>query len=103
MTAVSTSRSRTVVERCRRQTLTGAKALFMKAVREGVENLMQRYGYSRDRATTTLLRELARGETGPTEDEVSRFQTKWRKFFFQIGFFPICLPCFICVYYRCFT
>jgi hypothetical protein len=72
MTALSAST--TVVDRRRRQGLVGAKHSFMNAVNEGLEKLMHRYGYSRDRATATLLRELASGESGPTDDEVSLFE-----------------------------
>ena len=73
MTALPATSTRTVVGRRRNQSLVGAKASFMTAVKEGVDTLMQRYGYSRDRATTTLLRELARGEIEPTDDEVRLF------------------------------
>lgn len=69
MTALSAST--TIVDRRRRQSLVGAKQSFVNAVNKGVEKLMHRYGYSRERAIATLLRELASGESGPTDDEVS--------------------------------
>jgi hypothetical protein len=47
-------------------------AMFVTAVTEGVSVLMKRCGYSRERATSALLRELSRGESvRPTDDEVS--------------------------------
>lgn len=50
-----------------------AKTEFTIAVRRGIEALMGRCGYSRERATLALLKELNRGngpESKPTDDEI---------------------------------
>ncbi len=50
-----------------------AKTEFTTAVRNGIEALMGRCGYSRERATLALLKELNRGtgaESKPTDNEV---------------------------------
>jgi len=49
-----------------------ARTEFTTAVRQGIEALMGRCGYSRERATLALLKELNRGngpESKPTDDE----------------------------------
>lgn len=51
--------------------LSQAKSNFVASVQEGIEELMNRCGYSRERATHTLLRELGRGGDSPTDHEVS--------------------------------
>lgn len=56
------------------ESITDAKERFIVAVMEGISVLMARCGYSRERATSALLRELSRGEfefIRPTDDEVS--------------------------------
>ena len=47
-----------------------AKSHFVEAVREGITVLTSQCGYSRERATSALLRELAKGEDRPTEAQV---------------------------------
>lgn len=52
---------------------TRARKEFTTAVRKGIEALMSRCGFSRERATMSLLKELNRGngpESKPTDDEV---------------------------------
>ena len=54
------------------RSLLHAKANFCSSIRVGIDELMTRAGYSRERATQTLLRELA-GRSGgevPTDQEV---------------------------------
>jgi hypothetical protein len=51
--------------------LSHAKSNFIASVQEGIAELMNRCGYSRERATHTLLRELGRGGDSPTDHEVS--------------------------------
>ena len=54
------------------QSISDAKATFVSAVAEGISVLVNRCGYSRDRATSALLRELSRGESvRPSDEEVS--------------------------------
>lgn len=56
------------------ESITDAKERFITAVVEGISVLMERCGYSRERATSALLRELSRGEfefIRPTDEEVS--------------------------------
>jgi hypothetical protein len=56
------------------ESITDAKERFITAVMEGISVLMERCGYSRERATSALLRELSRGEfelIRPTDEEVS--------------------------------
>lgn len=51
-----------------------AKTSFVQAVSEGIDALMSQCGYSRERATNTLVRELSRGDppsARPDQDEVS--------------------------------
>jgi len=58
-----------------------AQSRFMEAVRKGIMELMQQCGYSRDRATSALLRELGRDNlVPPKNDEVSDkgFSSFWR-------------------------
>jgi hypothetical protein len=53
-----------------------ARTEFTSAVRTGIDVLMGRLGYSRERATMALLKELNRGngpESKPTDDEVRSF------------------------------
>ena len=52
------------------EALEGAKSRFAEAVREGIDVLMTQCGFSRERATSALLRELARGEDRPQEGQV---------------------------------
>ena len=50
-----------------------AKTSFVQAVSDGIDALMNHCGYSRERATNTLVRELSRGEspsTRPNDQEV---------------------------------
>lgn len=50
-----------------------ARTEFTSAVRTGIDALMGRLGYSRERATMALLKELNRGngtESKPTDDEI---------------------------------
>ena len=57
---------------------TRARKEFTTAVRKGIEALMSRCGFSRERATMSLLKELNRGngpESKPTDDEVCIFGT----------------------------
>ena len=51
--------------------LVAAKERFTKAVHEGITKLMRQCGYSRERATAALLRELGRGDVPLENDEVS--------------------------------
>ena len=53
------------------RSLSAAKAKFLDSVGDGVNVLMRRCGYSRERATNTLLRELCRGEISLADNEVS--------------------------------
>jgi hypothetical protein len=56
------------------ESIADAKETFITAVMEGISVLMERCGYSRERATSALLRELSRGEFDfirPTDEEVS--------------------------------
>ena len=51
--------------------VSSAKAAFATAVTRGIDALMMKCGYSRERATVTLLRELSRGDsTQPSDEEV---------------------------------
>jgi hypothetical protein len=50
--------------------LAAAKERFTKAVHEGITKLMRQCGYSRERATAALLRELGRGDVPLENDEV---------------------------------
>mmetsp|Transcript_14234 Transcript_14234/g.20866 ORF Transcript_14234/g.20866 Transcript_14234/m.20866 type:complete len:288 (-) Transcript_14234:190-1053(-) len=60
----------------RSRSLSSAKSKFMESVRRGVDDLMQHAGYSRERATSALLRELGRvGSTPPTDDEIFHMMT----------------------------
>ena len=54
------------------QSIADAKASFASRVNDGIATLMA-CGYSRERATNSLLRELNRGEscTRPSDEEVS--------------------------------
>jgi hypothetical protein len=58
-----------------------ARTEFITAVRTGIEALMGRCGYSRERATLVLLKELNRGENGPdskpTDNEVCSLAFAW--------------------------
>lgn len=57
------------------ESIADAKATFITAVAEGITTLVQQCGYSRDRATSVLLREMNRGEsTRPSDTEVSQSQ-----------------------------
>jgi len=49
-----------------------AKVVFVTAVSEGISTLMEQCGYSRDRATSALMRELNRGGefTRPNDEEI---------------------------------
>lgn len=56
-------------------TVADAKAKFVETISLGVEVLMKECGYSRERATSALLREISRGDSNPPgEDEVSFLQ-----------------------------
>ena len=62
------------------ESVTDAKQKFINAVMEGTSVLMERCGYSRERATSALLRELSRGEFDvirPTDEEVSDMLYCW--------------------------
>lgn len=50
--------------------IAAAKSRFMLAVNKGITDLMQQCGYSRDRATAALLRELGRGDGTVENQEV---------------------------------
>mmetsp|Transcript_28801 Transcript_28801/g.44268 ORF Transcript_28801/g.44268 Transcript_28801/m.44268 type:complete len:257 (+) Transcript_28801:281-1051(+) len=53
------------------ESIADAKAIFVSAVSEGIDVLMSRCGFSRERATSALIRELNRGETTrPSDEEV---------------------------------
>ena len=52
------------------RSLLQAKNNFVSSIRVGIDELMTRAGYSRQRATDTLLRELGRGGEIPTDQEV---------------------------------
>ena len=55
-----------------KESILNAKASFVGAVSEGIETLVEQCGYSRDRATSALMRELSRGDsTRPSDREVS--------------------------------
>lgn len=55
-----------------KESILNAKASFVAAVSEGIDTLIQQCGYSRDRATSALMRELSRGDsTRPSDKEVS--------------------------------
>lgn len=57
--------------------LSNAKAAFAAAVAQGIDALMVKCGYSRERATATLLRELTRGDsTPPSDEEVSLWRNE---------------------------
>lgn len=51
------------------QSLSDAKVRFAACVSRGVSVLMEENGYSRERAQTALLQELARGDINPPDDE----------------------------------
>eukprot|EP00429_Kryptoperidinium_foliaceum_P012919 CAMPEP_0176042020 /NCGR_PEP_ID=MMETSP0120_2-20121206/20849_1 /TAXON_ID=160619 /ORGANISM="Kryptoperidinium foliaceum, Strain CCMP 1326" /LENGTH=239 /DNA_ID=CAMNT_0017375431 /DNA_START=240 /DNA_END=959 /DNA_ORIENTATION=+ len=51
------------------ESLFNAKASFVNAVTDGITTLMQQCGYSRDRATSVLMRELSRGDSSRPSDE----------------------------------
>jgi len=54
------------------ESITNARASFVNAVAEGINTLMQQCGYSRDRATSALMRELSRGDSSrPSDVQVS--------------------------------
>jgi hypothetical protein len=57
------------------QQLARAHVRFTQSVTKGILTLQRQCGYSRERATTTLLRELSdgTGSEAPTDDEVSFF------------------------------
>lgn len=48
-----------------------AKSRFMHSVKKGIAQLMQQCGYSRERATAALLREMGRGDVAFENQEVS--------------------------------
>ena len=53
------------------KSIASAKTAFAHAVTRGIDALMMKCGYSRERATATLLRELSRGDaTQPNDEEV---------------------------------
>lgn len=52
------------------RSLLQAKNNFVSSIRVGIDELMTRAGYSRQRATDTLLRELGRGGEIPTDQEI---------------------------------
>jgi hypothetical protein len=52
------------------KSVSDAKANFVASVSRGVTVLMEEWGYSRERAQTTLLQEIASSGT-PPDDEVS--------------------------------
>jgi hypothetical protein len=54
------------------ESIADAKATFVSAVSEGIFTLMHQCGYSRDRATSALMRELNRGgeHTRPSDEEI---------------------------------
>ena len=68
--------------------LVEAKSRFVTAVTEGMKELMQQCGYSRERATLSLLREIGqRGDYAPSDnDQVRRL-------------FVLCHVC-VCVCYQ---
>jgi ribosome assembly protein YihI (activator of Der GTPase) len=53
-------------------TLDEAKSRFVETITDGVNELMQRCGYSRERATCALLREIGRGDAPPNDDQVRK-------------------------------
>ena len=53
-------------------TLDEAKSRFVETITDGVNELMQRCGYSRERATCALLREIGRGDAPPNNDQVRK-------------------------------
>jgi len=60
------------------ESIRDAKAVFVEAVKEGVTALITQCGYSRDRATSALLRELTRGKAiKPSDDEVFQVMRKY--------------------------
>lgn len=79
-TAESTSGPRTLRRsggsphrgQCSRKAIAEAKGRFAVAVASGVEELMKRKGYSRDRASSLILREIQQGVAPPTDEEVFR-------------------------------
>ena len=65
------------------RSLSNARSNFVSAVSNGVTELMGQCGYSRERATSILLRELRRDGETPSDDEV--------RYFLQIAFFDFCI------------
>jgi hypothetical protein len=57
------------------QSLAAAQSRFKQAVSQGIVQLMQQCGYSRERATAALLRELGRGDVSPDTNEVRHAPT----------------------------
>lgn len=57
------------------KSVSDAKARFVGSVSRGISVLMEECGYSRERATAALLREITRGDnsSSPDEKEVSLF------------------------------
>jgi len=54
-----------------KESILNAKASFVAAVSDGIDTLIQQCGYSRDRATSALMRELSRGDsTRPSDKEI---------------------------------
>lgn len=51
-----------------------AKYIFLQRVSEGISYLVDRHGYSRDRASKLILGEIRKTEPVPSEDEVSFIQ-----------------------------
>lgn len=52
--------------------VTDAQTKFVETVGRGITVLMEERGYNRERATSALLREIARGDNSPpSDDEVS--------------------------------
>mmetsp|Transcript_4911 Transcript_4911/g.8096 ORF Transcript_4911/g.8096 Transcript_4911/m.8096 type:complete len:243 (-) Transcript_4911:84-812(-) len=65
MTAIKSSPTKR-----RSQSLSVARTEFVASVNHGIDDLMRRSGYGRERATKTLLRELGRGGQAPSENEI---------------------------------
>mmetsp|Transcript_95240 Transcript_95240/g.274297 ORF Transcript_95240/g.274297 Transcript_95240/m.274297 type:complete len:264 (-) Transcript_95240:149-940(-) len=60
-----------------KESIVNAKATFVSAVSNGIDTLMQ-CGYSRDRATLALMREINRGDsTRPSDDEIFETMTRY--------------------------
>jgi hypothetical protein len=70
--------------------IAAAQARFMQAVSQAITKLINECGYSRERATAALLRELGRGDGGLLEqdEEVSETLFFWHAKMKVLSFNP---------------